>query len=130
MTRGISRDGIHCNCSQAHKQQSGCTGKRPRTERVAPLNAFTDHVRALAIEGFRKIQIAYDSIYYHIFIYILDCSSTLKLSSDLDTCLREDKSLHQVLLRDFGLLEEVDAAVDRADRDLRIRDEDRGLKAV
>ena len=30
----------------------------------------------------------------------------------------------QVLLRDFGLLEEVDAAVDRADRDLRIRDED------
>ena len=29
----------------------------------------------------------------------------------------------QVLLRDFGLLEEVDAAVDRANRDLRIRDE-------
>eukprot|EP00913_Durusdinium_trenchii_P018487 g17369.t1 len=59
-------------CVQAHKSQSGCTGKRPRTERVAPLNAFTDNV----------------------------------------------------LLRDFGLLEEVDAAVDRADRDLRIRDED------
>jgi len=29
-----------------------------------------------------------------------------------------------VLLRDFGLLEEVDAAVDRANRDLRIRDEE------
>ena len=53
---------------------------------------------------------------------------TLTLSSDLETWLR-DKSLHQVLLRDFGLLEEVDAAVDRADRDLRIRDEDRGLEA-
>ena len=33
----------------------------------------------------------------------------------------------QVLLRDFGLLEEVDAAVDRANRDLRIRDEDRSV---
>ena len=32
-----------------------------------------------------------------------------------------------VLLRDFGLLEEVDAAVDRADRDLRIRDEEMRL---
>eukprot|EP00435_Cladocopium_sp_Y103_P066598 s188_g28.t2 len=62
-------------CVQAHKQESGCTGKRPRTERVAPLNAFTDGV----------------------------------------------------LLRDFGLLEEVDAAVDRADRDLRIRDEEMKL---
>ncbi|CAK9117524.1 unnamed protein product [Durusdinium trenchii] len=61
-----------CKEEEAHKSQSGCTGKRPRTERVAPLNAFTDNV----------------------------------------------------LLRDFGLLEEVDAAVDRADRDLRIRDED------
>lgn len=34
-----------------------------------------------------------------------------------------DADVSQVLLRDFGLLEEVDAAVDRADRDLRIRDE-------
>ena len=32
---------------QAHKQESGCTGKRPRTERVAPLNAFTDCVSGL-----------------------------------------------------------------------------------
>ena len=29
-----------------------------------------------------------------------------------------------MLLRDFGLLEEVDAAVDRADRELRLRDEE------
>lgn len=62
-------------CVQAHKHESGCTGKRSRTESVAPLNAFTDGV----------------------------------------------------LLRDFGLLEEVDAAVDRADRDLRIRDEEMKL---
>ena len=32
-----------------------------------------------------------------------------------------------MLLRDFGLLEEVDSAVDRANRDLRIRDEDDGV---
>ncbi|CAJ1374483.1 unnamed protein product [Effrenium voratum] len=62
-------------CVKVHKVQSGCTGKRPRTEQVAPLNAFTDNV----------------------------------------------------LLRDFGLLEEVDAAVDRAERDLRIREEEMRL---
>ncbi|CAJ1437731.1 unnamed protein product [Effrenium voratum] len=61
--------------AHVHKVQSGCTGKRPRTEQVAPLNAFTDNV----------------------------------------------------LLRDFGLLEEVDAAVDRAERDLRIREEEMRL---
>lgn len=42
-----SSDGLECCSWQAHKQQSGCTGKRPRTERVAPLNAFTDNVRDL-----------------------------------------------------------------------------------
>eukprot|EP00438_Fugacium_kawagutii_P001117 Skav218108 [mRNA] locus=scaffold759:96608:109183:- [translate_table: standard] len=37
---------------------------------------------------------------------------------------REWGATKGVLLRDFGLLEEVDAAVDRADRDVRIRDEE------
>mmetsp|Transcript_1654 Transcript_1654/g.3964 ORF Transcript_1654/g.3964 Transcript_1654/m.3964 type:complete len:391 (+) Transcript_1654:47-1219(+) len=60
------------DCVQAHKQHTGCSGKRARTKRVAPLNSFTD----------------------------------------------------EILLRDYGLLEDVDAAVDRANRDLRIRDEE------
>jgi len=52
-------------CVQKHKQDTGCTGKRPPAEFVAPLKAFTD----------------------------------------------------SMLLRDYGLLEQADFAVDRANRD-------------
>ena len=83
---------VQVQIGQAHKVQSGCTGKRPRTEHVAPLNAFTDNAGAL--------------------------------NEPLGTSLELEIFTCQVLLRDFRLLEEVDAAVDRADRDVRIREED------
>lgn len=54
-------------CVKKHKEQYECTGKRPRTEPAAPVNAFTSHI----------------------------------------------------IMRDFGFLEEVDFAIDRAGRDIQ-----------
>jgi len=62
-------------CVKQHKADEECSGKRARTEPVAPLRAFTD----------------------------------------------------QLLARDFNLLEETDAAIDRAGRGLRVQAENLSL---